>query len=876
MFNKSLGFSHLASLLILALIVTVIPLTAYLLNKPSGAQNIRTKAASLSSSPPKTIASGKFFPKSAVLTDLNMDGTNEIIIASNLAQVDGNYQYYDIGKSVDAYNADGQLLWTYPFQNNDYIQDRADIAVGDIDKDGYPEIVFTTGRTSNPNGSAAAIYVLDHNGKPKPGWPYSNGLNRMSNPILVDLNNDGYKEIVLNGYEDLSTGGRIQLLAYRYDHTFLWSRNVGDDTFRRMAAIHGSATADLDQPRDGKPEIVTSYIDSTGNANIAITRSDGSDFNVSPLTSYQGNHGITAPIITDINADGISDIVVNTGNQIKVLYVYTDSSTLTHYLTNVPGWPVSLPYPIQSKVTDFENDGQLEIVSVVPSFGTDISAVYAHRSNGQMVSGFPIRDSQIVSDTDQLLIADLDGDGTKDMLYPTQNCVFKAVNSRGAPLTNFPIQVNSSQYCTFVDSAVGDITSSHQTGLLSLHNVWDEIAKTTTSFVYLTNLGSNYNSQLADWPINRHDLFRTNSYNNPPVSIFNATPTTGISPLTVTLTNKSYDPNGNPITYYWKFGDGQTSTSQYPGTHIYSLPAGSIGQNYSLSLTVTDSYGLSATTATPISVKPNHPPIANFNFSPAIAWESRPVTFTNLSKDPDGDPLTYTWDFGDGSTSTLTSPSHSFIITTLPHLDSQNFLVKLTVKDSRGASATYTATVPVNSILRNSSMETDTNLDLYPDFWTTKRLDTDKLITGNYHDGQKSWRFTPSSGGLNEVIMQTASVSGTPGEAIALSVWNLNPGTITSGQTGAIITVFNTTGGILDGTTTSTSTTFRPANPGWEESTLCLPTYKSYASIKVTLFNSNSSTNYLLDQLHLTAAPGSCPFITPSALSPSTINSIIN
>ena len=69
----------------------------------------------------------------------------------------------------------------------------------------------------------------------------------------------------------------------------------------------------------------------------------------------------------------------------------------------------------------------------------------------------------------------------------------------------------------------------------------------------------------------------------------------------------------------------------------------------------------------------NRPPVASFSF----ATVGLSAVFTDMSSDPDGSVLSWSWDFGDATSSTERSPSHTFA-------SAGTYIVRLTVTDDDG------------------------------------------------------------------------------------------------------------------------------------------------------------------------------------------------
>ena len=111
----------------------------------------------------------------------------------------------------------------------------------------------------------------------------------------------------------------------------------------------------------------------------------------------------------------------------------------------------------------------------------------------------------------------------------------------------------------------------------------------------------------------------------------------------------------------------------------------------SLTFTVTDTfYGTSLPGTVSINVT-NISPTVLASASPATLIEGQSVSFAANGADLDGDPISYSWDFGDGSASTTEqNPAH-------PYLTGGIYTAVVTVTDSLGATSTSSVVIHVIS-----------------------------------------------------------------------------------------------------------------------------------------------------------------------------------
>ncbi len=245
---------------------------------------------------------------------------------------------------------------------------------------------------------------------------------------------------------------------------------------------------------------------------------------------------------------------------------------------------------------------------------------------------------------------------------------------------------------------------------------------------------------------------------------FDASNTLGCSPMLVDFSDLS---TGSPTSWSWDLGNGTTSNLQNPAA-VYLNPG-----TYSVRLTVSNLSGSDTKTVTNyITVAPT--PVINFsaNDSGSIC-PGRLIQFNNLSTPGTAGNITYLWDFGDGNTSDLASPTHEY-------LNTGNYNISLSISNAAGCSNVLTKTAYINVIPRSVPRFTATNnnsctLPLNVSFTSSSTGATSYLW--DFGDGNTSTQASPSNtyttAGSYTVRLITTNAAGCSDTMIRTSYVNI-------------------------------------------------------------------------------------------------------
>lgn len=166
-----------------------------------------------------------------------------------------------------------------------------------------------------------------------------------------------------------------------------------------------------------------------------------------------------------------------------------------------------------------------------------------------------------------------------------------------------------------------------------------------------------------------------------PITVFlSANTTHGVHPLPVDFHCQAAGGTGT-LAVEWDFGDGATEIGGLHVVHTYTVP----GQ-YVATCLATDEEGAQSSDALTVVVDEDQYPDAFVEATPDAGTAPLTVMF-QCTTALGNFPITYKWEFGEGSTSTLQNPSFTYV-------DAGTFVATCVVTDADGDY--QTASVPIS------------------------------------------------------------------------------------------------------------------------------------------------------------------------------------
>ncbi|MFH1712618.1 MAG: C1 family peptidase [Candidatus Jacksonbacteria bacterium] len=289
------------------------------------------------------------FKPTLTVADLNNDGKKEIIIKGN--QVD--YSWHEPQEQLTIVQNE-QIIAQWDLEDS-YCAGGGRQAVGNFDEDNDLEIVVTGPVadggpcTSNNKG---VIYVYNMDGSKVNGWPrYTVGLPNA--PVVADINNDGQEEILVsleniyNPKEPTKVDGGIYL--FNRDGIILWSVLTNIDFGWNPPAV-----ADINQ--DGFLEIAVG-IDGI-NGQIYLLNHEGVVLKVIPKSN---DYAQSVLLVDIVNQDNFLELIGSSGGweESKIWAWDKDGLALNDFTKIYEGG-----FDLHFTISDLDNNGELELIAV--------------------------------------------------------------------------------------------------------------------------------------------------------------------------------------------------------------------------------------------------------------------------------------------------------------------------------------------------------------------------------------------------------------------------------------------------------------------------------------------------------------------------------
>jgi hypothetical protein len=283
--------------------------------------------------------------------------------------------------------------------------------LADINDDGLTETVYSLSRH---------LYVVDRHGKPLPGWPRATDHSLLTPPSLGDLNGDGTPEMLVQGYDQLSSGrvrGAIYAFSADGNPVAGWpSRfDLNPSTMRRYL---GDFLTVVDINADNEAEVFLSPFEC-----LASNGGPCPTWTPPPLSVVPENYRMYGGLaVGDLDNDGDLEVVstltdwprwMTTGEERSLVLVQDSTGQV------LSATPVSSLFPTGPIITDVDGDGVKEFATYDRSNVTGRVSVVIHDITGAALPGWSIRVPNLIlgdiAFSASIIAADVDGNGSSEI-----------------------------------------------------------------------------------------------------------------------------------------------------------------------------------------------------------------------------------------------------------------------------------------------------------------------------------------------------------------------------------------------------------------------------------------------------------------------------
>ena len=196
----------------------------------------------------------------------------------------------------------------------------------------------------------------------------------------------------------------------------------------------------------------------------------------------------------------------------------------------------------------------------------------------------------------------------------------------------------------------------------------------------------------------------------------------------VNFTNTSTITQGNLTGFQWFFGNGATSSQNNP-SYTYTAAG-----TYSVMLIASSNKGCTDTAIKVVNVYP----VPAVSFSSTNVCEGNPLTFTSSATVPNGNIVSYQWNFGNGQTSAVQNPTYLYPL-------AGNYAVSLTVFSNNNCAATYSSIVSVFPLPHPNFSASNVCFGTAVNFNNASSIASGSIISyqWNFGNGQTSFQLNP-------------------------------------------------------------------------------------------------------------------------------------